>query len=102
MEHTEKYFIGMLDAEKVETFAEGVKQSIIRAVNKIEKPLDIGRNKVDLTTLKTSCSYDPMCNYIVIAVTANSRTEPLSYSELMRNYLNLKRQIAKDDEYDGT
>ena len=100
MEHTEKYFIGMLDAEKVETFAEGVKQSIIRAVNKIEKPSDIGRNKVDLTTLKTSCSYDPVSDYIVIEITADSRTEPLSYNELMKNYLDLKRQIAKEGEQD--
>ena len=98
MEHSEKYFIGMIDAENVESFAEGVKQSIIRAVQKIEKPSDIGRNKVDLSTIKTSCSYDRASDYIVIDITANSNAEPLPYEELMKNYLDLKRKIEKDGE----
>lgn len=98
MKNKEKYFISLMHAEKLETFAQGVKESIIRAVEKIEKPNDIEREKVDLKSIKTECSYDAYSGQIVIEVTADSKTVPLPYENLLKNYLDLKNQIEKDGE----
>lgn len=98
MKNKEKYFISIMDTESLETFAQGVKESIIRAVQKIEKPSDIGMEKVDLTTVRTECSADSLSGYVVIEVTADSKTVPLPYEDLLKNYLDLKHQIEKDGE----
>lgn len=98
MKNKEKYFISIMDTESLETFAQGVKESIIRAVQKIEKPSDIGMEKVDLTTVRTECSVNPLSGYVVIEVTADSKTVPLPYEDLLKNYLDLKHQIEKDGE----
>lgn len=98
MKNKEKYFISIMDTESLETFAQGVKESIIRAVQKIEKQSDIGMEKVDLTTVRTECSVDSLSGYVVIEVTAYSKTVPLPYEDLLKNYLDLKHQIEKDGE----
>ena len=95
MEHKEAYFLHRDDMESVDVFAEGIKESIIKAVNRIEEPSCIGRNKAVLSTLKIECDYRPDMGVVEVDVSVCSSTEPLSYKELMKNYIEGRSLLNK-------